>query len=51
LGRWWPVRFEVGAVDAPHSLALLVHLPLGIINHEHITVLPLSALQTRVAFN
>jgi hypothetical protein len=51
LGRWWAVGFEVGAVDAPSSLELMVHLPLGIINHEHITLLPLSARQTRVGFN
>lgn len=51
LGRWWPVSFQVGAVDAPRSLELTVDLPLGITNHEHITVLPLAARQTRVAFN
>lgn len=51
LGRWWPVSFQVGAVAAPRSLELTVDLPFGITNHEHITVLPLAARQTRVAFN
>jgi uncharacterized protein YndB with AHSA1/START domain len=51
LGRWWPVTFRVGAVDSPRSLELTIDLPLGIINHEHITVLPLGERQTRVAFN
>jgi uncharacterized protein YndB with AHSA1/START domain len=51
LGRWWPVSFRVGAVDARRSLELTVDMPLGITNHEHITVLPLAARQTRVAFN
>jgi hypothetical protein len=32
-------------------LELTVDLPLGITNHEHITVLPLAGRQTRVAFN
>jgi hypothetical protein len=51
FGRWWPVTFQVGAVDARRSLELTIELPLGIVNHEHFTLLPLGASQTRVAFN
>jgi uncharacterized protein YndB with AHSA1/START domain len=51
LGRWWPVSFLVGAVDARRSLELTVHLPFGILNHEHITLLALGERQSRVAFN
>jgi uncharacterized protein YndB with AHSA1/START domain len=51
LGRWWPVTFRVGAVDEPRSLELTIELPLGIVNHEHVTLLPLGPSQTRVAFN
>ena len=51
LGRSWPVSFQVGAVDAPRSLELTIELPFGIVNHEHITVLPLGTRKTRVAFN
>ena len=51
LGRWWPVRMQVGAVDPPGGLELTVQLPLRIVNHEHITLRPLGPRQTRVAFN
>lgn len=51
LGRWWPVVMEVGTVDPPHGLELRVQLPLGIINSEHINVLPLGRRETRVSFN
>ena len=51
FGRWWPVTFRVGAVDAPSSLELTIELPLRIANHEHVTLLPLGPLLTRVAFN
>jgi len=51
VGRWWPVVMELGTVDAPRVLELRVLLPLGIVNSEHITVLPLSGRETRVSFN
>jgi uncharacterized protein YndB with AHSA1/START domain len=51
FGPWWPVTFRVGAVDAPRSLELKIDLPLGIVNQEHVTLLPLGPSQTRVAFN
>ncbi len=51
VGRWWPVVMEVGAVDPPRVLELRVLLPLGIVNSERITVLPLSGRETRVSFN
>jgi Polyketide cyclase / dehydrase and lipid transport len=51
-GRWWPVRFDVLEVEATeHRVALDVHLPLGIVNHEVITCRAVSETQTLVGFN
>jgi hypothetical protein len=51
LGRTWPVRFTVGGVHEPESLELLIELPLGLVNREHIVLTPLSPTETRVTFN
>jgi hypothetical protein len=51
LGRTWPVRFTVAGVHEPVSLELLIELPLGIVNREHIVLAPLSPTETRVTFN
>ncbi len=51
LGRWWPLMMEVGAVEPSRGLDLRIELPLGIINSEHIRVVPLSRRETRVSFN
>ncbi len=51
LGRTWPVRFTVGGVHEPESLDLLIELPLGLVNREHIVMVPISPTETRVTFN
>ena len=52
LGRWWPVRIDVGEIDPRHRwIDLLVHLPLGVDNHEHVTLTDTSDGGTLVRFN
>lgn len=51
LGRRWQVHFVMGPVVAPRSIEMAIHLPLGVVNHEHITLVPLSERATRVTFN
>lgn len=51
LGRSWPVRFTVGALAEPRSMEVLVELPLGVANREHIVLSPHSPTETRVTFN
>jgi uncharacterized protein YndB with AHSA1/START domain len=51
LGRWWHVRFDVGAVEPERSLELKVHLPFGVVNHEHVVLSPVDEERTRVTFN
>jgi uncharacterized protein YndB with AHSA1/START domain len=52
LGRKWPVTMEVRDMD-PESrwIDLLVRLPLGIENHEHITLTQTKEGGTLVRFN
>ena len=39
LGRGWPVMIDVGDVDPQRRwIDLLVRLPFGIDNHEHVTL-------------
>lgn len=51
LGIGWRVEFRIAEVVPSRSLGIDVRLPLGIVNHEHITLLPLSERETRVTFN
>jgi hypothetical protein len=52
FGRSWPVRFDVVEADAAkHRIALDVHLPLGVVNHEVITCRAVSEDRTWVGFN
>ncbi len=51
FGRWWSVGFVIGPVRAPESLQLTVRLPFGVVNREHITLIPVSERETRVTFN
>lgn len=51
-GREWPVTIEVRDVDPQHRwLDLVVHLPLGIENHEHVTLTAMKDGGTLVRFN
>jgi len=52
LGRKWPVTMEVRDVD-PQSrwIDLVVHLPLGVDNYEHITLTENNEGGTLVRFN
>ena len=39
FGREWPVRIDVRDVDPRHRWAdLMVHLPFGVTNQEHVTL-------------
>lgn len=51
-GRKWPVTMEVREVD-PQSrwIDLLVSLPFGIENHEHITLTQTKEAGTLIRFN
>ena len=51
LGRKWPVRITVNAVDAARrTIDLTTRLPLGITVANHITVAPLESAASRVTF-
>jgi ligand-binding SRPBCC domain-containing protein len=52
LGRKWPLTMEVREVD-PQSrwIDLLISLPFGIENHEHITLTQTKGGGTLVRFN
>jgi ligand-binding SRPBCC domain-containing protein len=52
LGRKWPVTIEVHEID-PQSrwIDLLVHLPFGVDNHEHLTLTEAKEGGTLVRFN
>jgi hypothetical protein len=54
FGRRWPVRITVtGVAAAPperRSLDLDVSTPLGIVNHEHVSVHRIAEAQTHVQF-
>ncbi len=52
LGREWPVRIDVRDLDPQHRwIDLLVHLPFGIDNHEHVTLTETREGGTLVRFN
>jgi uncharacterized protein YndB with AHSA1/START domain len=52
LGRKWPVTIEVHEID-PQSrwIDLLVHLPFGVDNHEHLTLTETKEGGTLVRFD
>ena len=50
--RDWPIRIDVRDIDPQHRwMDLLVHLPLGITNHEHLTLTQTKDGGTLVRFN
>jgi uncharacterized protein YndB with AHSA1/START domain len=52
FGRSWPVTIEVREVDPQHRwIDLRVRLPLGVDNHEHITLTETPEKGTLVRFN
>ena len=52
FGREWPVRIDVRDVDPQHSwVDLVVHLPLGVTNHEHVTLTETKEGGTLVRLN
>ena len=52
FGRVWPVTIEVGEIDAGHRwIDFLARLPLGIDNHEHLTLTEQPEGGTLVRFN
>ena len=52
LGREFPVTMEVGDLDPQHRwIDLVVHLPFGIANHEHLTLTQTEDGGTLVRFN
>jgi ligand-binding SRPBCC domain-containing protein len=52
LGREWPVRIDVRDLDPQHRwLDLVVHLPFGVTNHEHVTLTETKDGGTLVRFN
>ena len=52
FGRDWPVTIEVRDIDPQHRwIDLLVHLPLGLENREHVTLTNTKEGGTLVRFN
>lgn len=52
LGRWWPVPMKVGEMDPGHRwIDLVVHLPFGVDNYEHLTLTETKQGGTLVRFN
>jgi hypothetical protein len=52
LGRWWPVTIDVGKIDPGRRwIDLVVHLPLGIVNREHVTLTETESGGTLVRLN
>ena len=52
LGRHWSAFIEVGAVDPNRRwIELIAQLPLGIVNHERVTLAELDDGRTRIGFN
>ena len=52
LGRDWPVVLEVVAMDPENRwIDLVVHLPLGVDNHERVTLTETKEGGTLVRFN
>lgn len=51
-GREWPVAIDVVDLDPDQRwIDLTVHLPLGLVNREHVTLTPTEAGGTLVRFN
>ena len=51
LGRPWPVRITVNAVDATRrAIDLTTRLPFGITVYNHITVAAIDSRASRVSF-
>ena len=52
LGRSWPVDIAVRAVDPQRrGIDLVVRLPFGVENHEHVTLTETAERGTLVRFN
>jgi ligand-binding SRPBCC domain-containing protein len=52
LGRNWVFAIDVGDVDPQHRwIELVVHLPFGIENYEHITLADAKEGGTLIRFN
>ncbi len=52
FGREWPVRIDVRDVDPQHRwIDMVVHLPLGVENHEHVTLTEAKEGGTLVRLN
>ena len=52
LGRTWRVTIEVGDMDPGHRwIDLLARLPLGLENHEHLTLAETPEGGTLIRFN
>jgi uncharacterized protein YndB with AHSA1/START domain len=52
LGREWPVKIQVRDLDPQHRwIDLLVELPFGVENHEHVTLTPAKEGGTLVRLN
>ncbi len=51
LGHTFAMRIDVEAVDPPrHQVRMTAHLPLGVVDHATITVVPLGERRCRVSF-
>jgi activator of Hsp90 ATPase-like protein len=52
FGREWPVRIDVHDVDPQHRwIDMVVHLPLGVENHERVTLTETKQGGTLVRLN
>lgn len=52
LGRKWPISIDVVKMDPQRRwIDLLVHLPFGLENHEHVTLTETKEGGTLVRFN
>ena len=52
FGRAWPVRLEVTGLDPGRRwIDIVVYLPLGIDNHEHLTLTEMPDGGTLIRFN
>jgi uncharacterized protein YndB with AHSA1/START domain len=51
LGIAFRVRMDVGKPEPPRLLPLRVQLPFGIVNNEHVVLMPLDPTRTRVTLN
>ena len=52
FGREWPVRLEITGLDANRRwIDIVVQLPFGIANHEHLTLTEMPDGGTLIRFN